>query len=109
MPSQSLSSFIVTRIRDGVAVLLLVTLLIFVLGHLVGNPAKVMAPVDASEEQIKRLEHQLGLDRPFHEQLVSYFGALLHGDFGESLWQNRPAIDVVLEALPATLLLTTAA
>lgn len=83
-------------------------MVIFVLGHVVGNPAKVMAPVDATEEQIARLSRQLGLDRPFHEQFISYFGALLRGDFGESLWQNRPALTIVLEALPATVLLTIA-
>lgn len=100
--------FTLIRLRDGVGVLLLVTAVIFVLGHVVGNPARVMAPVDATPEQIARLEHQLGLDRPFYEQFLGYFGALLTGDFGESLWQNRPALTVVLEALPATILLTFA-
>jgi peptide/nickel transport system permease protein len=67
-----------------------------------------MAPVDASEEEIARLRHQLGLDRPFREQVVTYFGSLIQGDFGQSLWQNRPALTVVLESLPATILLTFA-
>ena len=66
-------TFIVTRLRDGVIVLLLVTFVVFVLGHVVGNPASVMAPQDATEEQIAQLAHQLGLDRPFHEQFASYF------------------------------------
>jgi peptide/nickel transport system permease protein len=94
--------------RDGVVVLFLVTLVIFVLGHIIGDPALVMAPVDASDQEIARLRQQLGLDRPFHEQFVTYFGALLRGDFGQSLWQNRSALVVVLEALPATVLLTLA-
>jgi ABC-type dipeptide/oligopeptide/nickel transport system permease component len=64
--------------------------------------------VDATEQEIARLRQQLGLDRPFHEQFVAYFGALVRGDFGQSLWQNRPALIVVLEALPATVLLTLA-
>ena len=82
------------------------TLVIFVLGHVVGDPALVMAPVDASEQEIAHLRHQLGLDRPFLEQFVTYFSSLIQGDFGQSLWQNRPALRVVLEALPATILLT---
>jgi peptide/nickel transport system permease protein len=101
-----LLAFALTRLRDGLAVLLLVTVIIFILGHVFGNPAQVMAPVDATEEQIARLAHQLGLDRPLHEQFLSYFGGLLRGDFGESLWQNRPALTVVLESLPATIQLT---
>lgn len=108
MRSQSLLAFALARLRDGLMVLLLVTIVIFVLGHVVGNPARVMAPVDATEEQIARLERQLGLDRPFHEQFVSYFAALVRGDFGQSIWQDRPALTVVLEALPATILLTAA-
>jgi peptide/nickel transport system permease protein len=106
--SQSLLVFSLRRLRDGVMVLLLVTLVIFVLGHVVGDPALVMAPVDAKEEEIARLRQQLGLDRPFREQFVNYFGSLMRGDFGQSLWQNRPAISVVLEALPATIVLTLA-
>jgi peptide/nickel transport system permease protein len=106
--SQSLLAFALRRLRDGVVVLLLVTLVIFVLGHVVGDPALVMAPVDAKEEEIARLRHQLGLDRPFSEQFFSYFGSLARGDFGQSLWQNRPALTVVIEALPATVILTVA-
>ena len=103
MDRSSLAGFTLGRLRDGLIVLLLVTLVIFVLGHVVGDPALVMAPVDASEEEIARLRHQLGLDRPFREQVVTYFGSLIQGDFGQSLWQNRPALTVVLESLPATI------
>jgi peptide/nickel transport system permease protein len=103
---RSFLAFAVIRLRDGLVVLFLVTLVIFVLGHVVGDPALVMAPVDASEQELARLRQQLGLDRPFREQFFNYFSSLFRGDFGESLWQERPALTVVLEALPATVLLT---
>jgi peptide/nickel transport system permease protein len=103
---QSLFAFALRRLRDGLLVLLLVTLVVFVLGHVIGDPALVMAPVDAKAEEIARLRQQLGLDRPFREQFIDYFGSLIRGDFGQSLWQNRPALTVVLEALPATIILT---
>jgi peptide/nickel transport system permease protein len=106
MAASSLVRFAVTRVRDGVLVLLLVTLVIFILGSVVGNPAQMMAPADASPEDIARLARQLGLDRPLPERLVNYFGGILRGDFGESHWQDRPALTVVSEALPATILLT---
>lgn len=106
MNHPALLSFLLARLRDGIIVLFLVTLVIFVLGHVIGDPAGLMAPVDASDQEIARLRRQLGLDRPFTEQFVTYFGALLQGDFGQSLWQDRPALTVVLEALPATVLLT---
>ncbi len=106
MDWQSLFAFALRRLRDGLLVLLLVTLVVFVLGHVIGDPALVMAPVDAKAEEIARLRQQLGLDRPFREQFIDYFGSLIRGDFGQSLWQNRPALTVVLEALPATIILT---
>jgi len=102
----SLLTFVLARLRDGLLVLFLVTLVIFVLGHVIGDPAAVMAPVDASTQEIARLRQQLGLDRPFREQFVNYFGSMVRGDFGQSLWQDRPALTVVLEALPATVVLT---
>jgi len=105
----SLPSFLLARLRDGLVVLFLVTVVIFVLGHMLGDPAALMSPVDASEQEIAHLRHQLGLDRSFAEQFASYFGSLVRGDFGQSLWQDRPALTVVLEALPATVLLTLVA
>ncbi len=109
MNHPSLSVFLIARLRDGLVVLLLVTVTIFVLGHMLGDPAALMSPVDASEQEIAHLRHQLGLDRPFVEQFANYFSSLVRGDFGQSLWQDRPAITVVLEALPATVLLTLVA
>ena len=102
----SLVRFALVRLRDGALVLVLITLVIFVLGSVVGNPAQMMAPVDARPEDIARLAHQLGLDRPLPERLVSYFAGILRGDFGDSHWQDRPALPIVMEALPATILLT---
>ncbi|MGQ0569184.1 MAG: ABC transporter permease [Armatimonadota bacterium] len=98
--------FVLLRARDGIGILLLVTVVVFVLAYMVGDPATLMAPVDATDEQIARLRTQLGLDRPFYVQFTRYFGGLLRGNFGTSLWQDRPALPIVLEALPFTILLT---
>ncbi|MDQ7858833.1 MAG: ABC transporter permease [Armatimonadota bacterium] len=109
MHAQSPGRFVVTRIRDGLGILLLVTVVIFLLGYGLGDPAALMSPVDATPEEIENLRRLLGLDRPLYVQFVDYFGHLLRGDFGESLWQYRPALPIVLEALPFTLLLTATA
>jgi peptide/nickel transport system permease protein len=100
--------FIATRVRDGFVVLLLVLTVVFFLSSVVGDPAEAMAPNDATPEQIQRLREQLGTDRPLLEQAADYYGGLLRGDFGDSLWQQRPAIDPVWEALPATIVLSLA-
>ena len=106
-PSQrSLRGLLLRRLRDGIIVLLLVVTIIFFLAHVVGNPALVFAPVDATDEQIADIHRQFGLDRPVAERYWEYLTGLARLDFGESTWQQRPAIKAVTEALPATIILT---
>lgn len=102
----SIPRFLVTRIRDGVIVLLLVVIAIFVLAFVVGDPVEYYAPPDASQEEIDRLNHLFGFDRPFVVQFADYFTDLAQGDFGDSLFQRRPALDPVREALPSTIILS---
>jgi peptide/nickel transport system permease protein len=104
----SFGRYLVTRLRDGIVVLFLVVVTVFFLSSVVGDPAARMAPNDASDEEIARIARQIGTDRPLLEQAGDYFGGLFTGDLGESIWQNRPAFDVVTEALPATIKLTLA-
>jgi peptide/nickel transport system permease protein len=104
----SMLRFLVTRLRDGFVVLFLVLVVVFFLSNIVGDPAEAMAPADSSPEEIQRLREQLGTDRPIAEQAKDYFGGIVRGDFGESLWQQRPALDPVREALPATIVLSFA-
>lgn len=108
MSRPSLAGVLARRVRDGAVVIVLVVVVIFVLAYMVGDPASVFAPVDASHAEIAALRHNLGFDRPFITQFADYFGGLFKGDFGESTWQHRPAIDAVMEALPNTVLLSVA-
>ena len=105
---QSVLGVVIRRVRDGVITLLIVVTAIFTLAHVVGNPALAYAPIDASDEEVELIAHQFGLDRPFTERYVEYLGDLATGDFGDSNWQKRPALDAVREALPATIQLTLA-
>ena len=103
---RSLRGLLLRRLRDGIIVLLLVVTIIFFLAHVVGNPALVFAPVDATDEDIADIHRQFGLDRPVTERYWEYLTGLTRLDFGESTWQQRPAIKAVTEALPATIILT---
>ena len=103
---RSLRGLLLRRLRDGVVVLLLVVTVIFFLAHVVGNPALVFAPIDATDEEIATIHRQFGLDRPVIERYWEYLTGLARLDFGESTWQQRPAIKAVTEALPATIILT---
>jgi peptide/nickel transport system permease protein len=101
--------FAVRRIVQGFLVIFGVTIMVFVFTRMVGDPVKVMLPLEASPQERAAFKHQLGLDRSIPVQFASYVGHLARGDLGTSLWQRRPAIDVVLEALPRTLELVLAA
>jgi peptide/nickel transport system permease protein len=94
--------FAIRRIGQGLLVIIGVTVMVFIFTRLVGDPAKTMLPLSASAEQRAAFRHQLGLDEPIINQFRSYVGDLASGDFGTSIWQRRPAIEAVLEALPNT-------
>ncbi len=101
-----LGLLLLRRLRDGVITLVLVVAIIFILAHVVGDPALVYAPIDATDEEVERIARNFGLDRPFHERFGRYFADVFTGDFGESHWQKRPALQAVGEALPDTVQLT---
>lgn len=100
-----MGAFILRRIFQGFLVVLGVTLVVFVATRLVGDPAQVMLPLSATEAQRAAFEHKFGLDLPIATQFVHFVGDLVTLDFGESLWQRRPAMDVVMGRLPNTLML----
>src|SRR4051812_16609338 len=76
---------------------------VFFLARLTGDPTDLFLPVDASLEDRVEFAHKHGYDRPATEQFVRFLGAVMEGDLGFSLRKQRPAVDVVLEAYPATL------
>lgn len=101
--------FLLFRLSRTVVVLLGLMVVTFVLSRTVSDPVDIMLPLGASQEDRDRIRHALGLDQSLPHQFVSYFGDVLHGDFGLSVWQNAPALDLVVDKLPASLLLGTSA
>lgn len=84
--------------------------LIFVLVRLApGDPAVALLGPTATGDQLEALRAQLGLNEPIWNQYLIYIGDIFRGNFGESIRLGKPAIDAVLERLPATLELTLAA
>ena len=77
----------------------------FFLVRLTGDPVNLYLPVDASDAAREAMRIRLGLDRSLLAQFFDWAWDILSLDFGMSLWHNRPAMDVVLEALPNTLAL----
>ncbi|ADI14074.1 ABC transporter permease [Truepera radiovictrix] len=101
--------FIVRRILQMIPVLFGVTLIIFFLVRVSGDPVTLLLPEDAPPEQVAQLRESLGLDRPLPEQYARFLRDLLRGDFGTSIrYRGQAALPVVLERLPATLELAAA-
>ncbi len=102
-------TYIARRLLRTVVVLFVLATAVFVLLKLSGDPAAVMAPPNATPEDLDRIRVSLGLDQPVLQQFVQFVGRLLIGDFGESWQYNQPALDLVLNRAPATLELLASA
>ncbi|HMG41023.1 MAG TPA: ABC transporter permease [Acidimicrobiales bacterium] len=94
--------FAVRRILQGFVVIFGVTTVVFVVTRLIGDPVRMMLPMEATNEERDAFARELGFDRPIPTQFVDFLGDLVRFDFGDSLWQRRPALDIVLEHLPRT-------
>jgi len=97
--------YITQRALLGFATLIGVVLLVFVAVRLTGDPAMLYLPLDASQEARDHFSAQHGFDDPIPVQLLAYVAGILHGDFGVSLRRSEPALQVVLQHYPNTLLL----
>jgi len=98
-----LQKYILNRLLQGIILLFIVGLIVFALGRATGNPAELLVPDDATEEEILFVERQLGLDRPYHIQLYIFMSSAIRGDFGDSLVYKQPARDMFFDRLPNTL------
>lgn len=98
-----MSHFLLQRLAHLFWVLLAVSLLVFLLIYLSGDPATLLAPLDASPEDVARIKQLYGLDQPLPVQYLRFVGDALQGDLGDSFRYKQPALGLVLEKLPATL------
>jgi peptide/nickel transport system permease protein len=97
--------------RAGQAVIALfgVTTAVFFALRLSGNPAQLLAPQNATQQEINQISQQLGLNAPVWRQYLNYLGGLLHGNLGYSYVQHEPAQTLLTQRLPYTVNLTLAA
>jgi peptide/nickel transport system permease protein len=98
---------ILHRVAGAVPVVLLVTLITFGLMRLIpGDVSAALAGVSATPEQREQIRHNLGLDEPVQVQLIKWYGGLLRGDLGRSLFLGKPVTEATFERLPVTLSLS---
>ena len=102
--------FILIRCFYALIVLFIVSLIVFGLARLSGNPVDVFLPADAGPAQERALERSLGLDQPLPIQYLKFVGNAMRGDFGQSInWADQTAIGLVIQRFPATLQLAAIA
>lgn len=100
-------AYAIRRLAQSIVVLLGISFIVFVALHLTGNPAAAMLRGgNPTKQDIIAMEHQLGLDKPLPIQYVIFLTNAVHGDLGTSYYFQAPALSIVLERLPATLILT---
>jgi ABC-type dipeptide/oligopeptide/nickel transport system permease component len=94
--------FLLRRLASSAALFVGVVALVFSLVRLTGDPARLMAPREATPAQVEALRRQLGFDRPLLVQFADYLSGALRGDLGESLRFGAPTASLVLERVPLT-------
>lgn len=94
--------YVLRRIVQSVAVLLIVSLIVFFVMNFTGDPVLMIVPPTATEEQIEEARRDLGLDRPFWVQYGVFMKNLAKGDMGRSYIFKQPVIKLITERIPAT-------
>ncbi len=98
--------YILRRLPQTIIVIFGVTLITFIALQIGGDPTYLFVSERASAEEIELTRIKLGFDRPLYIQYFSYLFNIMRLDFGDSLYFRQPAMDVILETLPATIELT---
>lgn len=102
-------AIIVRRLLQSVLVLYFMSLLVFVGVYAIGNPVDILINPQADQADIARTIAALGLDKPLWQQYLIFLRQALAGDLGKSFAYNIPAIQLILERMPATLELALSA
>lgn len=104
-----MAGYVARRVAQAALVLWLLTLTVFLVARLSGNPVDLLLPEGATPEQRRGLVEDLGLDRSLPHQYLEFLSGALRGDFGTSIRFQAPAMQLVLERLPASAELAAAA
>ena len=101
--------YVVARLAQTVLVVFLSLTAVFGMVRLTGDPVLLFMPMDIQAKDVNEFRERLGFNDPLAVQYARFLGSAVRGDFGESLRYRRDALALVLERLPATLLLAGAA
>jgi peptide/nickel transport system permease protein len=100
-----MTAYLIRRLLQSILVIVGVSVVVFIITRAIGDPARMMMPLEATDEQVEQFREHMGFNDPIWVQFWDWAKKAVRGDFGDSLWQRTPAMGLVLERMPATLLL----
>src|SRR6187399_3504343 len=98
----SMLAFAIRRFGQSLFVLVVMSFLVFIGVYAIGNPIELLVNPQADEIERARATAALGLDKPILEQYATFLARAARGDLGRSFVYNVPAIQLILDKLPAT-------
>ncbi len=100
--------YILKRIGQALITIIGISMIVFFLTHLTGDPVALMAPQSATLEDLEKIRVEYGFDQPIYVQYWKYISGAVRGDFGKSIRGNMPAIEMFWDRFPNTLKLAIA-
>ncbi|WP_237214163.1 ABC transporter permease [Falsiroseomonas oryziterrae] len=104
-----MSVYLLRRLIQAVGVVFAMSLIVFIGVFAIGDPVEILISPDADQIERERAIRALGLDLPLWQQYLVFLGKALQGDLGRSFVFNEPALQLILQRMPATLELAFAA
>lgn len=104
-----MSKYLLKRLWQSLIAIIGITVVVFVILHLTGDPVELMVSPTTPREQMDILREEMGYNDPLYIQYIRYIKGILVGDFGTSYYYHEPALSVVLDRVPATLKLACTA
>jgi len=100
--------YILKRLGQAVITIIGISMIVFLLTHLTGDPIALIAPQSATIEDLQKIRIDYGFDKPIYVQYWKYISGVVRGDFGKSIRGNMPAIEMFWDRFPNTLKLAIA-
>lgn len=94
--------YLLRRVGQSILAVVTMAVLVFIGVYAIGNPVDILVSPEASQAEIRATIERLGLDKPLWEQFLTFAGNALRGDLGTSFVYGRPAVEIILQRLPAT-------
>ena len=98
-----MTMWLVRRLAQALLVVMLMSLIVFIGLHAIGNPADILIGEDMNQQERLQAIARLGLDQPLWRQYLSFVDGVLHGQLGKSFVYQEDAVRLILQRLPATM------